>query len=442
MRLIQVAVVAALLAAPELIALARFRSLYTFVQYSGYSGLVDYAVTSANAITWPVLVLGLLGLVIGLLTRRRQATTSAAAALVLYLVLTVVLVVVPAAAGLAPQLEPTRLMPLQRFLTLYLAAGAVWTILSWVVAKVAPTRQWLAPLLAMVAAALILLVQTRSPGGLPPDPASPVIPPVSLYSVEMSARPEQADIEVAIRAADAAAPPGTALLVLGSALSWHQQLWSPLWTARPLFYDNWLWYWHPDHAGTPGYSFLAGHHYPDLERTLDRTYLAHHGIGAVAVTGSAREAAAASALLRPVREGVYDVYAVLDPVSAVTFGDQNAASVEIGNRRIEAASARSGAPVTVRANWYPRWEATIDAGRVDIERLNDGYIGIEPSQPVSEVELVYGVQPLDWVARLLSLIGLAGIGWLLRQRTGGPAPSALGRVPPGGGCGESCFQLG
>ena len=71
----------------------------------------------------------------------------------------------------------------------------------------------------------------------------------------MSARPEQADLQVAIRAADEAAAPGTALLVLGSALSWHQQLWAPLWTERPLYYDNWLWYWHPDHAGTPGYAF-------------------------------------------------------------------------------------------------------------------------------------------------------------------------------------------
>ncbi len=101
-------------------------------------------------------------------------------------------------------------------------------------------------------AAAILLIQTRSLGGLSLDPASPVIPPVSLYSVAMSARPEQADLETAIRAADEAATPGTALLVLGSALSWHQQLWAPLWTERPLFYDNWLWYWHPDHAGNAG----------------------------------------------------------------------------------------------------------------------------------------------------------------------------------------------
>ena len=148
-RLAQVAAVAALLAAPELTALARFRDLYTFLQYSGYTGLVEYAVTSTNAITWPVLTLGLLGLIAGLLARRRRATTSAAAALVLYLVLTATLVVVPAAAGLAPQLEPTRLMPLQRFLTLYLAAGGFWIILSWVISRVLPTRLWLAPVLPL-----------------------------------------------------------------------------------------------------------------------------------------------------------------------------------------------------------------------------------------------------------------------------------------------------
>ena len=36
-------------------ALARFRDLYTFVQYSGYTGLTEYAVTAANGVTWPVL---------------------------------------------------------------------------------------------------------------------------------------------------------------------------------------------------------------------------------------------------------------------------------------------------------------------------------------------------------------------------------------------------
>jgi hypothetical protein len=428
-RLTQVAAVAALLAAPELIALARFRDLYTFVQYSGYTGLIDYAVTSVNAVTWPILALGLLGMLVGFLARQRQATTSASAALVLYLVLTATLVVVPSAAGLAPQLEPTRLMPLQRFLTLYLAAVGLWFILSWLISTIMPSRPWLAPVLTAAAAAAILLVQTRSLGGPPLDPASPVVPTASLYPVPMSARPEQADLGEAVGVADRAAPPGTALLVLGSALSWHQQLWAPLWTTRPLFYDNWLWYWHPDHVGTPGYAFRAGHHYPDPERTLERTYLARHGIGAVVVTGPTSETAATSPLLRPVREGVYDVYSVIDPVTAVTFGDQNAESLELDNRRIEAVSAKPGTPLTVRVNWYPRWEATGDAGRAGVERLSDGYISIAPAESISRAELVYAVQPLDWAARVLSLIGLAGLAGLVVRRHGVKYPIAGPRAP-------------
>src|SRR5918993_663633 len=181
-------------------------------------------------------------------------------------------------------------------------------------------------MIAVGIAAAILLIQTRSLGGLSLDPASPVIPPVSLYSVAMSAQPEQADLQMAILVADEAATPGTALLVLGSALSWHQQLWAPLWTQRPLYYDNWLWYWQPEHVGTPGYVFLAGHHYPDPERTLDRDYLDRHGIGAVIVTGAVRAAATGSPLLHPLRQGSYDAYTVIDPVTTLTFGDENSTS--------------------------------------------------------------------------------------------------------------------
>jgi hypothetical protein len=421
LRLAQVAVLAALLAAPELMALARFRDLYTFVRYSGYTGLNEYAVTAANGMTWPVLVLGVMGLAIGLLFRWRKATSSVAAALLLYVTLTAIVVIFPAAANLVPQLESTRLMPLQRFLTIYLAAVAFWFVLSWVVSRAAPRTRWLAPVLAAGVTAAILFLQTRPLEGLPPDPASPVVPPVSLYAVAMSARPEQADLEMAIRAADDAATPGTALVVLGSALSWHQQLWAPLWTERPLFYDNWLWYWHPDHVGTPSYDVLAGHHYPDPERTLERDYLSHHGIGGVVVTGRTREAAAMSPLLRPVREGVYDAYSVIDPVTTVTFGDQNATSLEFGSRRVEAASNSPGEPVIARVNWYPRWEATVDNERVETDRLDDGYVTIAPAAPVSKAELVYSVQPLDWAARVLSLIGVVGLCWFLVQK-GGQVP--------------------
>jgi hypothetical protein len=368
--------------------------------------------------TWPVLVLGLTGLVIGFLFRWLPATTSVAVALVVYVVLTAAIVISPAAANLAPQLEPTRLMPLQRFLTIYLAAVAFWFILLWVVSRIMPMTRWLAPVLATGVAVVILFMQTRPLGGLAPDPASPVVPPVSLYSVAMSARPEQADLEEAIRAADEAATPGTALLVLGSALSWHQQLWAPLWTERPLFYDNWLWHWHPDHAGTPGYDFLSGHHYPDPRRTLERDYLSRHGIGAVVITGRTREAAATSPMLRSLREGIYDVYSVIDPLSTVTFGDQNAALLAFGNRHVGAASNGSGAPVVARVNWYPRWEATVDNERVGTERLDDGYIAITPASPVSKAELVYALQPLDWAGRVLALAGVVGLCRLFIEKGG------------------------
>ena len=417
LRLAQAAVLAVLLAAPELMALARFRDLYTFVRYSGYSGLTEYAVTSANGLTWPMLILGVAGVVLGLLFRWRLATVSAAAALVVYVAMTATLVIVPAAASLAPQLEPTRLMPLQRYLTIYLAAATFWFVLSRIVSWAAPRKQWFAPAITTVVAALFLFTQTRPLSGPPRDPASPVVPPVSLYSVAMSARPEQADLEQAIRAADEATP-GTGLLVLGSALSWHQQLWAPLWTERPLFYDNWLWYWHPDHAGTPGYDFLAGHHYPDPERTLARDYLARHGIGGVVVTGATRQAAAVAPLLRPLRNGVYDAYSVIDPVTTVTFGDRNATLLAFDNRRVAAVSTGSGTPVIARFNWYPRWEAAVANERIAADRLDDGYIAVVPAAPVAQAELVYAVQPLDWVARVLSLLGVARLCWLLIQKDG------------------------
>jgi hypothetical protein len=120
-----------------------------------------------------------------------------------------------------------------------------------------------------------------------------------------------------------------------------------------------------------------------------------------------------SPLLRPLRQGGYDVYSVVDPATTVTFGDQNAVSFTYGSRRIEAASERPGAPVIARVNWHPRWEAAIDSERAEADRLRDGYIGIAPDTPESQAELVYSMQPLDWAARVLALIGLLGLGRLL-----------------------------
>jgi hypothetical protein len=245
---------------------------------------------------------------------------------------------------------------------------------------------------------------------------------VSLYPVATSAVPEQVALDAAVRAADEAAPPGTALLILGSALSWHQPLWAPLWTSRPLYYDNWLWYWHPRHVGTPGYVPRAGHHYPDPAQTLTPEYLGRHGIGGVVVTGPVREAAMTSPLLRQVHKGAYDAYLVAAPTTTVTFGSQNAESSIFTNERIDAAVEAPGEPVIARVNWHPRWEATSDSGNAaEILARPDGYLEVTTQQRPSRVSLVYAVQPLDWLARSLAVAGLIGaslLGWRSLRRRG------------------------
>jgi hypothetical protein len=407
-----VALVAALLAAPELTALARFGDLYRFVRYSGYGGVGDYAAAAVEAVSLPVSALALAGLVLGLASRARRATAATALVLISYVLLTSVIAFVPAASALAPQLEPTRLMPLQRLLTIYLAASAVAAAASWLCSRVAPARLWATPAMLVAVAAIVLMVQTRPLSGPPPDPASRAVPPVSLYPVATSATWEQRELEAAVRTADNAAAPGTAMLVLGSALSWHQQLWAPIWTSRPLYYDNWLWSWRPDHAGTPDYVFEAGNHYPDPERALDRGYLERHGIGAVVVTGDLRGAATRASHLQPVRDGLYDAYTVAEPVTTVTFNDHDAASLTWDTQSVSAVSDTPGARIVVRVNWHPRWMASAGPWVVETALRDDGYVAATPSAPATDIALAYAMQPLDWLARGLGLLGAALATWM------------------------------
>ncbi len=408
-RLLKVALIAALLAAPELLSLARFGHLYTFVRYSTFETISSYVETSIAAVSLPVFVVALLGVLFSVIAKGSIAARATTAALVMYVAFTIMVAFVPWIGELGSQLEPTRLMPLQRMLTIYLAASAAWAALTWLMSRFAAGYRWLPNALAIALVALVVGVQTRSLPGPPPDPASPRVPGVSLYPVATSATAEQVDLEAAVKRADAAALPGTALLVLGSAVSWHQQLWSPLWTRRPLFYDNWLWYWQLNHAGTPDYRAAAGHHYPDPERTLDRAYLTRHGIGAVVVTGAAREAAAASPELRLLQQGVYDTFVVRDPTTTMTFGLENSSASTIENQRMVAEARVGSGPVVARRNWFPRWSAAGDGLAVPITRRDDGYLQTASDAPISRFDAVYAVGTLDWVGRTLAAIGIAGL---------------------------------
>jgi hypothetical protein len=247
-----------------------------------------------------------------------------------------------------------------------------------------------------------------------PAQTDPIAP--ALYPVQRAAVSEQADFEEAIRLADAEAAPGTALLVIGSSLSWHQRLWAPLWTDRPMMYDNWLWYWHDAHAGTPGYVAQQGHHYPDPASTLEPDYLARHGIGAVVVTGPVVERAAVQPELEQRSIGTYNVFLVRDPTTVVTFGDVNADSMAMSANSVIATGTSDRDIVTIRQNWYPRWQAIVNGEPATVSRSDDGYMSIRvPPGPVT-LELRYGTDAVDWLGRSLAVAGLVATGMVATPR--------------------------
>jgi hypothetical protein len=242
-----------------------------------------------------------------------------------------------------------------------------------------------------------------------------------LVEVPTAADPSIADLEVAVRAADAEAAPGTALLVLGSTVSWHGNMWAPLWSERPFFYDDWLWYWQTRHVGP--YNPLTEHAYrpSEMAEVLTPEFLSEHGIGAVIVTRTARTQMAADAArtasnLELIRSGIYDAYLVRTPTTIVTFDGANAASIDVSEQAVEAAGAGTGGTAEIRRNWFPRWRATVNGEQVAISETDDGYISVPvPSGPV-EIDLNYVVDRWDWLARVMCVVGLVIVAGLATPR--------------------------
>jgi hypothetical protein len=408
-RLVSVAAISGLLAAPLLMSLLRFGDLYKFVHYSGYSSFTDYLKASRDSVSVIVLAAGIAGLLAGLVLHKPGTRATAVSAIV-FIAATLGISMAPGVAALLPQLEPTRLMPLQRYLLLYLAAALIWTLISALAIRSKAAGAGVGAGILVALSVAILAFFTRPVFLDPPDPASSGVPPVSLYPVAMSAQPQQVDLETAVRAADRAVAPSSAILVLGSELSWHQQLWSPLWTRRPLYYDNWLWYWRLDHAGTPGYQARAGHHYPDPEATLNRDFLDRYGIGAVVTSDTVSGGAEQAPFLVQINDGVYSTYLVENPLPIVTFENAQTEFVAVGNSAIQATSGQDSRQADVRLNWYPRWSAQNNQ-LAQVERNDDGTMRVSTNESVSDLSLVYEVQPLDWLARVMAAIGVTVIAW-------------------------------
>jgi hypothetical protein len=405
-------------AAPVLISLIRFRELYYFVHYSGYSNVSAWWASSQKAVWEPIIWFALLGIFTGILRPGRLVTRTVAIAAAMYMVATASMAA--SGAGVFEQLELTRLMPFQRMLLFYLAAIAVHDLIACAIKvgarfamqdRTVPSeshyRLWTSAVLGLLAFATMYVVVLQPAGWVPLEQRG-------LRDIGSSAHPATRDFEQAVRFADAEAPEGTSILVLGTVLSWHQGLTAPMWSERRFFYDDWLWYWQRDHVGP--YNPETEHAYPRDTATLTPEYFALHGIGAVIVTDvpgqDNREIAATSPLLTLANRGAwFDVLLVNDPVPIVTSGASAADAITINDSSISAVGISDGGTILIRHNWHPRWQARVNGASVDIVKRADGYMAVTVPDGPYDLRLTYSVTLFDWLARALfvggALIALA-----------------------------------
>src|SRR5581483_3286937 len=67
----------------------------------------------------------------------------------------------------------------------------------------------------------------------------------------------------------------------------------------------------------------------------------------------------------------------------------------------------------IRRNWFPRWRAAVNGRPASIIETDDGYMRVPVPHGRVHLELIYALEPLDSLARLLMAIGVvaaAGLG--------------------------------
>ena len=421
-RLVVSAVVPALLAAPVLVSLVRYDDLYFFNRYSWHDDVAALVSATVSTVTLPVAIAAAVGAVVAAGDPERPGARVVTLCAGLYIAATVILNAARDSSAL-DQLEATRLMPFQRLLLLYLAAFGT-------VAMAGAALGWLARGRRRAGeigrAAAVIAIAVAIVGGVLGEPFAVQSFGGDEAVLATTVDPTMVSLERAVRLADATAPPGTALYVVGSSLSWHQQLWAPGWTERPVRYDDWLWFWHPSQTA-PGYDVARGNAYSQTTMPLTMTAeeLTRQGIGAVVVTRQlSLTTADRSEALVLVADGAYRVYRVVNPVPVVSVGGGTVTAVTVERERIVARANGPGGTARVAVNWFPRWQATVNDASVPVTRTTDGLMEIPLPPGEADVVLSYGVTGWDWVARVLSLLGITVTGTMLV----GVVPRRLARL--------------
>jgi hypothetical protein len=402
-----VAAATALLTAPLLLSMARYSDLYYFVNFEEYASIRQYWDASTTAITPIVVVLAVGGLAVALSVRTLVNTRAVACAFLLYVIATLAFSIISQLGNLIPQLETPRLMPYQRFLAIYLAAVcAAWLGGRFLTLLMVRKHELGVAALLALAAIVTLLVFRGTFGELDPVYEQP--------RPWTTGIPEYAEFNQAIDEATDVLPDGTAIFVVGDQQSWwHEQLWGPVWSEAPFFYDDWMWYWHEDHDGP--YDNTVGHAYHDPAAAFKQQWLRAHGVGAIVVTNMPVPVGATDPRIAARSDpdfeyletiGQWDLYRVANPGAIVTNGDIQPSSVKIENETITANFTSASGQIQVRRNWFPRWRAFANGEPVAIEREADGYMSLDVPDGTTEVELRYAATTLDWIGRLAAVFGV------------------------------------
>jgi hypothetical protein len=422
-RVTLVAVPAGLMTLPLLLPLLRYADLYFFVNYKEYENVGEFWHNTLDAVSKPMFAAAVVGIALAMVMRRLSVLRVVAVSGLLYAGLTAVLSSGGLGEGVIQQLETPRLMPFQRLLVVYLAAAAIGFALEWVLKRLGERRQVpLTSSLLVICAATVILSFNGEYGEVPRAHHTTPLP-----HALTTGREEFVEFTGVVAEAGEIVPEGRAIYVVGDQQSWwHEQLWGPSQADAPFFYDDWMWYWHPDFDAP--YDYLQGHYIPDPAATFTPEWLAGNGIGAVVVTNmpvparatDPREAAAASPLLEhQVTVGQWDLYLVNQPGAIVMNGEASPTDISVANHTISATFDAAGGVVDIHRNWFPRWEAFADGQRVDVSRTESGTMQVTVPDGTETVELRYAVTAFDALARVGAIIGVAVViafGYGLHRR--------------------------
>ncbi|MBK9180880.1 MAG: hypothetical protein IPM45_15170 [Acidimicrobiales bacterium] len=110
-------------------------------------------------------------------------------------------------------------------------------------------------------------------------------------------------------------------------------------------------------------------------------------------------------------------------------GDAAVSDLTVGDDRISFRVDQVGVPILVKASYFPNWQVS---GADGPYRVTPNLMVVVPTS--EEVSLRYGWTPVDWLAGLLTLLGVAGLV-LLARRPPVPVPEAPAEAtagpPPG-----------